>query len=82
MRSVSAKELHNETSKVLSEVEQGQSLVITRNGRIIARLGPAEEAEKPRWGDIMAEVWEAQKRVQPHEIQPNPVLAERARRRR
>ena len=38
--------------------------------------------KKATWADVMGEVWEAQKRVKPSEVQPNPVLAERARRRR
>lgn len=82
MRSVSAKELHNETSRVLTEVERGHSLVITRNGRVIGQIGPAGGAEKAGWEDIMGEVWEAQKHIKSREQQPNPVLAERARRRR
>jgi hypothetical protein len=40
------------------------------------------DAEPPDWNDIMAEVWRAQKGVKSGERVPNPVLAERERRRR
>jgi hypothetical protein len=35
-----------------------------------------------KWDDVMGEVWQAQKRIKPSERTPNPVLEERARRRR
>jgi antitoxin (DNA-binding transcriptional repressor) of toxin-antitoxin stability system len=79
---VTAKQLHQETKAVLNQLEQGESLVITRNGRTIGRIEPLPAAEPAGWPDIMAEVWRAQRGVKSNEPVPNPVLLERQRRRR
>lgn len=79
---ITAKQLHQETKAVLNQLEQGESLVITRNGRAIGRIEPMTAAEQPGWNDIMGEVWRAQKTVKAADRVPNPVLQERHRRRR
>jgi antitoxin (DNA-binding transcriptional repressor) of toxin-antitoxin stability system len=79
---ITAKQLHQETKAVLNQLEQGESLVITRNGRTIGRIEPVATPRKPGWRDIMSEVWRAQKRVKGADRVPNPVLEERQRRRR
>jgi antitoxin (DNA-binding transcriptional repressor) of toxin-antitoxin stability system len=79
---ITAKQLHQQTKAVLNQLEQGESLVITRNGRTIGRIEPLAAAEPAGWPDIMAEVWRAQKSVKPSDRAPNPVLQERQRRRR
>jgi len=79
---ITAKQLHQETKAVLNQLEQGESLLITRNGRTIGRIEPVTAAETPGWSEIMAEVWRAQKNVKSGERVPNPVLQERQRRRR
>ena len=78
---ITAKQLHQETKAVLNQLEQGESLVITRNGRAIGRIEPMTAAEQPGWSDIMGEVWRAQKSVKAADRVPNPVLQERQRRR-
>ena len=82
MSTITAKQLHQETKAVLNQLEQGESLVITRNGRAIARIEPLGIAEPPRWEDIMDEVWQAQRQVKRRDRIANPVLQERHRRRR
>ena len=83
MNIITAKQLHQETKAVLNQLEQGESLLITRNGRTIGRIEPlAAAAEQPGWNDIMAEVWRAQKSVKTRDRVLNPVLQERQRRRR
>jgi antitoxin (DNA-binding transcriptional repressor) of toxin-antitoxin stability system len=82
MGTVTAKQLHQETKAVLNLLEQGESLIITRNGRTIGRIEPMASAEPPEWSEIMSEVWEMQKKIKPEERTPNPVLQERERRRR
>lgn len=82
MSTITAKQLHQETKAVLNQLEQGESLVITRNGRAIGRIEPMTAAEQPGWNDIMGEVWRAQKTVKAGDRVPNPVLQERQRRRR
>ena len=79
---ITAKQLHQQTKAVLNELEQGESLVITRKGRTIGRIEPSAAAEPAGWPDIMAEVWRAQKSVKYSDRVPNPVLQERQRRRR
>ena len=82
MSIITAKQLHQETKAVLNQLEQGESLLITRNGRTIGRIDPLAATEQAGWPDIMAEVWRAQKSVKSSERVPNPVLQERQRRRR
>ena len=79
---ITAKQLHQETKAVLNQLEQGESLLITRNGRPIGRIEPLPAAVPPDWNDIMADVWRAQKEVKSGERVPNPVLEARQRRRR
>jgi antitoxin (DNA-binding transcriptional repressor) of toxin-antitoxin stability system len=82
MSIITAKQLHQETKAILDLLEQGESLLITRNGRTIGRIEPLGATEQSGWADIMAEVWRAQKSVKSREIVPNPALQERQRRRR
>ena len=80
MAVVNARELHNSTSAVLNEVSKGKSFEVERRGKVIAIIRPAKSAKPDKWEEIMAPVWEAQKKAKGKT--PNPVLAERARRRR
>ncbi|HZO83715.1 MAG TPA: hypothetical protein VFC26_00750 [Verrucomicrobiae bacterium] len=80
MTVLNARQLHNETSAILDEVAKGKSFDIVRNGKRVGTLRPAEEATPPEWDEIMSEVWAAQKKAKGST--PNPVLAERERRRR
>ena len=79
---ITAKQLHQETKSVLNQLERGESLVITRNGRTIGRIEPLTGPKSRGWADIMGEVWQAQKSVKAADRQPNPVLQDRQRRRR
>jgi prevent-host-death family protein len=51
MNEVSARELQREIKAVLDRVERGESVEITRRGRRIARLVPADEPV-PAWPDL------------------------------
>ena len=77
---LNARQLHHDTSAVLDEVSKGKSFQIERNGKIIGRIQPDPEHKRVEWREIMQEVWAAQKKVR--RTVPNPVLVERARRRR
>jgi antitoxin (DNA-binding transcriptional repressor) of toxin-antitoxin stability system len=79
---ITAKQLHQETKTVLNQLEQGESLLITRNGRTIGRIEPLAASGQPGWKEIMAEVWRAQRSVKSRDRVSNPVLQERQRRRR
>lgn len=81
MSTISARQLHHDTSAVLDEVAKGKTFRITRNGKNIGCLAPAEASRLPvAWDDIMSEVWAAQKKCAGKSR--NPVLAEREKRRR
>jgi antitoxin (DNA-binding transcriptional repressor) of toxin-antitoxin stability system len=80
MSVLNARQLHNETSAILDEVSKGKTFQIVRNGKLVGVLRPADEPPAPAWEEIMSEVWVAQKQAQGKT--PNPVLAERQRRRR
>lgn len=77
---LNTKKLHNETSAVLDEVEKGKSFDIERQGKVIATLRPAKNAKPASWNEILAPVRALHNKVKFKT--PNPVLAERARRRR
>jgi prevent-host-death family protein len=79
---VTATQLRQKTKSVLNQLEKGESLLITRNGRTIGRIEPLAGTKPPGWADIMAEVWRMQKGVKSRKRVPNPVLQERQRRRR
>jgi len=51
MRTVSLKEANQQFSKLVQEVEQGESVVITRRGKPVARLSPqpADKMDDPEW---------------------------------
>ncbi len=82
MGTITAKQLHLKTKAVLNQVEDGESLVITRNGRRIGRLEPLPAAKPPGWQEIMEEIWQLQKVIKNADRSRNPVLRERQRRRR
>jgi len=82
MSTVTAKQLHTETKAILDQVEAGETIVVTRNGRPVGQLKPVKARQQLRWAEVMAEVWAAQEQIKDEERVPNPVLVERARRRR
>jgi antitoxin (DNA-binding transcriptional repressor) of toxin-antitoxin stability system len=82
MGTVTAKQLHQETKSILDQLEQGEPLIITRNGQAVGRLEPLSRKQSLKWDEVMAEVWEAQGRIKSSARVPNPVLLERQRRRR
>jgi antitoxin (DNA-binding transcriptional repressor) of toxin-antitoxin stability system len=77
---LNAKQLHNQTSAVLDEVAKGKSFEVERRGKVIATIRPAKNAKMATWDEILAPVRALHAKVKFKT--PNPVLAERARRRR
>jgi prevent-host-death family protein len=80
MSTISARQLHHDTSAVLDEVARGKTFRITRNGKNVGRLAPAKAIPPTPWDDIMGEVWAAQNNCSGKSR--NPVLVEREKRRR
>ncbi|MHB8530897.1 MAG: type II toxin-antitoxin system Phd/YefM family antitoxin [Caulobacteraceae bacterium] len=50
-RALTAREANQQFSKVLAQVEQGETVRITKHGRTVAELRPAtdERADDPEW---------------------------------
>ena len=48
MRTVGAREANQQFSRLLREAEHGEEIAITRNGKIVAQLGPARMARPSR----------------------------------
>ena len=48
MREVGAFEAKNKLGQLLDMVEQGEEVIITRHGRVVARLVPARPISQPR----------------------------------
>jgi len=48
MREIQASEAKTHFLRILDDVERGQSVIITRHGRTIARLSPAHEIDQER----------------------------------
>lgn len=53
--SVSVRELQQNLKSVLERVERGETVVVTKHRRLVARLLPPEAAVQPRpWPDLEA----------------------------
>lgn len=75
MREVNVSELRNHLPEYLSRAESGEEILVTRRGRVIARLSPAQDTRaaakerlevlraRARIGDVVSpipEAWEAE----------------------
>jgi prevent-host-death family protein len=51
MRSITAREANQNFSKVLAEVEDGETVLITKNGKTVAELRPRpnDRRDDPEW---------------------------------
>jgi antitoxin (DNA-binding transcriptional repressor) of toxin-antitoxin stability system len=74
MKSITSKQLHEQTASLLDQVKQGQRLQVVRGGEADALLIPAIDQIDPPWDEIMVEVRKA--RTQAKRSRPNPILAE------
>jgi prevent-host-death family protein len=45
MRTITHRQLRNESGAVLRDVEAGESILVSNNGSVVARISPASEAE-------------------------------------
>jgi prevent-host-death family protein len=63
MREVQASEAKTHLPRLLDDVERGETIVITRHGRPIARLVPDEDCRQARAREAIAEIMELRKRV-------------------
>jgi prevent-host-death family protein len=63
MREVQASEAKTHLPQLLDEVERGETIVITRHGRPIARLVPEEARLRAEREEAVAAIRELRKRV-------------------
>ncbi len=75
MKSITSKELHEQTGALLDRVKQGQRFRVLRGGEADALLVPVTDQIDPSWEEIMAEVRRTRAQAKP--VRPNPILAER-----
>ena len=80
MIEVTSKFVKEETKQMLDRVRRGERFKIVRDGIVEGYLVPATESIDPSWDEIMAEVRSI--RARGGETRPNPVLLERARRKK
>lgn len=61
MRSTTARDANQNFSKLLAEVEKGESVLITKNGRTVAELRPRPDdpRDDPSWRAAYARMVEA-----------------------
>ena len=62
MREVGSYEAKTRLPELLREVEQGETVVITRRGRPVARLVPAEEIDRAKVREAIEWIREARKK--------------------
>ena len=49
MKKISFTEFRRQASDILNDVERGESVQITRHGKVIARIIPATDSQVPSW---------------------------------
>ncbi len=49
MQTTTFSELRRRAKKYLDDVEQGDTVRVTRRGRVIAKIVPADDETKPTW---------------------------------
>jgi prevent-host-death family protein len=49
MRTVSFTEFRNNASELVSAAERGKSVLVSRHGRTVAMLCPADTGQEPSW---------------------------------
>ena len=58
MRSIQASEAKAKFASLLNEVEQGETVLITRHGKCVARLMPGEQEVRQRRNEAFAKLAE------------------------
>ncbi|HEV7877890.1 type II toxin-antitoxin system prevent-host-death family antitoxin [Bradyrhizobium sp.] len=61
MKHIQASEAKAKFSELLDQVERGETIAITRHGRIVARITPDEEAKRQRAREAIKDILELRK---------------------
>ena len=65
MKHLSASEAKAKFSELLDQVEQGETIAITRHGKVIARIAPDEDAKRLSAHEAIKGIIELRKHTQP-----------------
>jgi prevent-host-death family protein len=63
MREIQASEAKTHLSRLLDEVERGETLIITRHGRAIARIVPEVDRQQTKIDEAMDAIWKLRRRT-------------------
>lgn len=65
MRTIQAAEGKTHFLRILDEVEQGETVIVTRHGKRVARITPESEIEQDRVNNAMESILEIRTRTKP-----------------
>jgi len=63
MREIQASEAKTHLPRLLDEVERGETLIITRHGRAIARIVPEVDRQQTKIDEAMDAIWKLRRRT-------------------
>ncbi len=69
MKHVKSSDAKAKFSELLDEVEQGETIAITRHGKVIARITPEEDARKRQIQEAIDGILELRKRNKPVSVE-------------
>jgi prevent-host-death family protein len=69
MKSVKSSDAKARFSELLDEVERGDTIVITRHGKVVARMIPDQDAQRTRTQEAIAGILELRKHTKPVSIE-------------
>ncbi|HUV68932.1 MAG TPA: type II toxin-antitoxin system prevent-host-death family antitoxin [Terracidiphilus sp.] len=69
MQTIQASEAKTKFLSILDEVERGESIIVTRHGKPIARIVPEAEIDRERVERAMRSIREIRKRTKPVSIE-------------
>jgi prevent-host-death family protein len=69
MKSVKSSDAKARFSELLDDVERGDTIVITRHGKVIARMIPDQDAKRIRTQEAIAGILELRKHTKPVSIE-------------
>jgi prevent-host-death family protein len=65
MQTIQATEVEAHILRILDDVERGESVLITRNGKPVARISPETEVDRDRVQRAVDSILEIRKRTKP-----------------
>ena len=69
MKQIKSSEAKARFSELLDEVEQGETITITRHGKVIAQIAPNEDARLQRTREAIKGILELRKHTKPATVE-------------